>query len=357
MPDPDPLALLAELTHACPLHCAYCSNPVELVRRADELQTEDWLRVLSEAAALGILQVHFSGGEPLLRPDLERLVRHAVSLGLYPYLVTSGVPGGAARLAGLREAGLRALQISLQHAEPERSDALAGAAAFDSKRAAVAAAKSLGLHVTLNIVLERRNASSAAELIALAASWGVERLELAHVQGLGWAHRNRAALAIDAAQLDAVQRAVELGRRRHAATMEILHVLPDGVGHRPPACLQGWGRRFLVVAPDGAVLPCHAARSLPGLQFADVRTRSLDWIWNHSPAFERFRGTAWMREPCRSCEHRERDFGGCRCQAFLLTGDAAATDPACPLSPHAGLAGALSTEPVPRRMEGTISRS
>lgn len=332
MPTPRPLALLAELTHACRLHCAYCSNPLELVRRARELDTAQWVRVLEQAADMGVLQVHFSGGEPLLRRDLEVLVEAAVGAGLYPYLVTSGLPCSSDRLQALWDAGLRAVQVSLQDATRARNDELAGAVSFEAKRAAVEAAVALGFHVTLNVVLERRNVEHVAALADLAAQWNVDKLELAHAQLLGWARLNHDTLKPSDADVERARTAVEDARTKHADALEIVHVLPEGTQPRPRACLQGWGRRFLTVAPDGMVLPCHAARVIEGLDFVNVRDRPLAWIWTESDAFQRFRGTGWMREPCRSCEHRERDLGGCRCQAFLATGDAAETDPACELS-------------------------
>ncbi|MBI1916822.1 MAG: pyrroloquinoline quinone biosynthesis protein PqqE [Planctomycetes bacterium] len=330
---PRPLALLAELTYRCPLKCPYCSNPLELARYRHELDTATWQRVLAEAAALGVIQVHFSGGEPLVRRDLAELVQHARQLDLYSNLSTGATLADPATLERLKEAGLDALQISLLDARPDGNDWLTGAASFDKKRVAVENAKHLGFPVTLNVVLHRHNLDRIEEIIDLACRWDVDRLELAHVQYTGWAFRNRAALLPTREQVERAAEAVVQARRRLSERPAILHVLPDYFQQYPKACLHGWGRVFLTVAPDGAVLPCQTAREIPGLVFPNVREASLESIWFDAPVFQRFRGTDWMPEPCRSCERREIDFGGCRCQAFLLTGDPAATDPVCHLSP------------------------
>jgi pyrroloquinoline quinone biosynthesis protein E len=325
--------LLAELTYRCPLKCPYCSNPLELRRYRDELDTATWKRVLAEAAALGVVQVHFSGGEPLVRRDLPELVREARRLDLYTHLSTGATLADDEALAGLREAGLDALQISLLDARPEQNNWLAGAPSFEKKCRAVAAARRLGFPVTLNVVLHRHNLDRLEELLELACHWQVDRLELAHAQYAGWAFRNRAALLPTRAQVERAAEVVAGARSRLHGRPEIVHVLPDYFQPYPKACLHGWGRVFLTVAPDGAVLPCQTAREIPGLVFPNVRAESLEAIWFESPVFRRFRGTDWLPEPCRSCERREVDFGGCRCQAFLLTGDPAATDPVCHLAP------------------------
>lgn len=337
-----PLALLAELTHRCPLRCPYCSNPLELSRASAELDTATWKRILSEAAGLGVLQVHFSGGEPLVRRDLAELVRHAADVGLYGNLITSGIRLDSDRLAGLVAAGLEHVQLSFQDADIATGDRIAGlVGAQEAKRAAARLVRNAGLPLTINAVVHRQNLDRLGEIIELAVSLGADRLEVAHVQYYGWALRNRAALLPSRDQLDAATATVEAARARLAGVMVIDYVLPDYYAHRPKACMGGWGRRFLNVSPAGKVLPCHAAETLTDLDFPDVAQASLSEIWYHSPAFERFRGTAWMPEPCRSCERREIDWGGCRCQAFALTGDAARTDPACALSPdHELLAGA-----------------
>ena len=328
-----PLALLAELTYRCPLRCPYCSNPVELGRIREELDTATWKRVLAEAAGLGVVQVFFSGGEPLLRHDLVELVEEAGRLDLYSFLSTGGTLADGELLARLKAAGLNALQISVLAAEPATNDRLAGARSFDRKERAVRAARELGLHVTLNVVVHRQNLDRVEQLIGLADRWQVQKLELAHVQYTGWAFRNRLALLPGPDQLRRAEAAVEDARARLAGRLEILHVLPDYFQDFPKVCLNGWGRVFLTVAPDGAVLPCQTAREIPGLDFPNVRNASLEDIWMDAPVFRRFRGTDWMPEPCRSCSRREIDFGGCRCQAYLIAGDPAATDPVCRLSP------------------------
>jgi len=329
-----PLALLAELTHRCPLRCPYCSNPLELSRASDELDTATWKRVLGEAAGLGVLQVHFSGGEPLVRRDLVDLVRHAAELDLYGNLITSGIGLDADRLAELVEAGLEHVQLSIQDSDAASGDHIAGfAGAQQAKRRTAHLVRLAGLPLTVNAVVHRQNLDRLGQIIDLAVALGADRLEVAHVQYYGWALRNRSALLPSRDQLDAATATVETARARLAGVMVIDYVLPDYYAHRPKACMGGWGRRFLNVSPAGKMLPCHAAETLPGLDFPRVAEAGLADIWYRSPAFERFRGTGWMPEPCRSCDRREIDWGGCRCQAFALTGDAARTDPACTLSP------------------------
>lgn len=333
-PTPRPLALLAELTYRCPLKCPYCSNPLQLARYRDELDTSVWQRVLGEASELGVVQVHFSGGEPLVRHDLVKLVQTAHEQNLYSNLSTGAVSATPEKLSQLRTAGLDALQISLLDSDPDGNDWLAGATSFEKKRAAVVAARDLDFPTTLNVVLHRHNLDHLAEIINLAAEWQVDRLELAHVQYTGWAFRNRAQLLPTRAQ---VRRAIELvtaAEIKLSGQLQILHVLPDYFQAYPKACLNGWGSTFLTVAPDGVVLPCQTAREIPQLSFPTVHDSSLEQIWFDAPVFQRFRGCDWMPEPCRSCDRREQDFGGCRCQAFLMTGDPAVTDPVCQLSPH-----------------------
>jgi pyrroloquinoline quinone biosynthesis protein E len=341
-----PFALLAELTYRCPLKCPYCSNPLELRLAREELDTADWKRVLAEAAALGVIQVHFSGGEPLVRHDLDELVARARSLDLYTHLITSGVGADDRRLARLRDAGLDALQVSLQDSRPAENDTLAGAPSFEQKRRAIEAARQLEMPLTLNVVLHRHNLDRIEDLVDLAVKWNVDRLELAHVQYTGWAFRNRAALLPTREQVERAAAVVAGARQRLGRRPEILHVLPDYFQQFPKACLSGWGRVFLTVAPDGAVLPCQTAREISGLEFPSVRDWALKDIWFHAPVFQKFRGTEWMPEPCRSCDRREIDFGGCRCQAFLLTGDAGATDPVCHLSPRHHLVDEVLCEPA-----------
>ena len=340
-----PLALLAELTYRCPLQCPYCSNPLELDRYRQELDTATWRRVFGEAAELGVVQLHLSGGEPLVRRDILELVREARHLGLYSNISTGATVVDDAKLDQLREAGLDHLQVSLLDTEPGSNDRLAGATSFERKRAAVLGAKQRGFPVTLNVVLHRQNLDRIADVIALALEWQVDRLELAHTQYTGWAFRNRASLMPTRAQVDHAHAVVERARETTGASrLDILHVLPDYYQDLPKPCLQGWGTTFLTVAPDGCVLPCQTAREIPGLEFPNVRDRSLQEIWFDAPVFQRFRGTDWMPEPCRSCDRREIDFGGCRCQAFLMTGDPAATDPICHLSPQHHLVDAALQE-------------
>jgi pyrroloquinoline quinone biosynthesis protein E len=339
-----PLALLAELTHRCPLRCPYCSNPLDLARASAELDTATWKRVFGEAAALGVLQVHFSGGEPLVRRDLVELVRHAAAVGLYGNLITSGIRLDTERLAALIEAGLEHVQLSFQDPDIASGDRIAGlAGSQEAKRRAARLVREAGLPLTVNAVVHRQNLDRLEEMIELAETLGADRLEVAHVQYYGWALHNRAELLPTHDQLAAATMTVEAARARLAGIMAIDYVLPDYYAHRPKACMGGWGRRFLNVTPAGKVLPCHAAETLTGLDFPSVEEASLSEIWYGSGAFARFRGTEWMPEPCRSCERREIDWGGCRCQAFALTGDARRTDPACALSPdHGLLAGARS---------------
>jgi PqqA peptide cyclase len=337
-----PLALLAELTHRCPLRCPYCSNPLELSRASAELDTATWSRVFNEAAALGVLQVHFSGGEPLVRRDLVELVADATKVGLYVNLITSGIRLEADRLARLIEAGLEHVQLSLQDSDPAAGDRFAGlAGSQQAKRRVARMVREAGLPLTINAVVHRQNLEHLEDIIDFAVTLGADRIEVAHVQYYGWALANRAALLPTRQQLDSATATVEAARARLIGRLVIDYVPPDYHAHRPKACMGGWGRRFLNITPSGKVLPCHAAETLRELRFPTVDEASLAEIWHHSASFARFRGTAWMAEPCRSCERREVDWGGCRCQAFALTGDAARTDPVCALSPdHALLAGA-----------------
>ncbi|RAI33477.1 pyrroloquinoline quinone biosynthesis protein PqqE [Rhodoplanes serenus] len=333
-PVPAPLGLLAELTHRCPLGCPYCSNPLALEPPADELDTAAWSRVFREAAALGVLQVHLSGGEPGLRPDLAALVGAARAAGLYTNLITSAVSLSERRLGALVAAGLDHIQISIQDSDPAEADRIAHrAGAFARKREIARAAVRLGLPLTVNCVIHRGNIGRLAAIVALAAELGADRVEIAHAQYHGWALANRAALMPTPDQITAAGPLIEQLRDAYRGRLMLDAVMPDHHSGWAKPCLGGWGRRSLNVTPTGLVLPCHAAQTIPGLVFWSVRDHSLADIWRSSPAFAAFRGTAWMREPCASCARREHDFGGCRCQAFALTGDAQATDPACRLSP------------------------
>jgi pyrroloquinoline quinone biosynthesis protein E len=329
-----PLALLAELTHRCPLRCGYCSNPVALTRNSDELDTATWTRVFEEAAGLGCLQVHLSGGEPTARRDILDLVRAASRAGLYTNLITAGVLLDQAKVGALRDAGLDHVQLSVQDSDPASADRIAGYAGHAKKMLVAAWVREAGMPLTLNAVVHRQNLARLPELIALAVRLGAGRLEVAHVQYYGWALANRAALLPSRPQLDEATRVVEEARAAHKGTLVIDYVVPDYHAVRPKACMGGWGRNFLAVSPAGRVLPCHAAESIPGMVFANVRETSLQDAWTSSAAFNRFRGTAWMPKPCQGCARAEIDWGGCRCQAAALLGDASATDPACALSPH-----------------------
>jgi pyrroloquinoline quinone biosynthesis protein E len=333
-----PLALLAELTHRCPLRCPYCSNPVALARASDELSGEEWERVLREAAALGVLQVHFSGGEPMARRDLVQLIAAASEVGLYSNLITSGALGGTAEMAAFASAGLKHVQLSFQDVAPDNCDRIAGLAGAHAKKTAFAAAvRASGLPLTLNVVVHRQNLARLAQMIDMALALGARRLEVAHVQYYAWALINRAAFLPSRAELDAATAVVQAAREKLKGVLTIDYVIPDYHARRPKSCMNGWGRQFINIMPTGKAVPCHAAETLPGLDFPSVRDSSLADIWYRSDAFNRFRGTDWMAEPCRSCERREIDWGGCRCQAFQLAGDANRTDPVCGLSPDHGV--------------------
>jgi len=328
-----PTTLLAELTYRCPLHCPYCSNPLRMTGARDEMTTAEWKRVLSEARDLGVLQLGLSGGEPLARPDVEELAAHARSLGLYTTLVTSGVGFTRERARKLRDGGLEHVQISLQDSDEKTADLVAGIKVVGQKMAAAAIVRELGFVFSVNVVLHRANIDRVAEIIELAARLGADRLELANTQYYGWALENRRALMPTAEQVAAAADVAEKATLVHKGRMQILYVLPDYYESYPKPCYAGWGKHYLVVVPDGRTLPCHGATQITTLRFDSVRDRSLHWIWQQSPAFVAFRGDEWMQEPCRSCSRKAVDFGGCRCQAFALTGDATATDPVCTLSP------------------------
>lgn len=328
-----PYALLAELTYRCPLHCPYCSNPTEYPA-GEELTADDWARVFREAAALGVLQCGLSGGEPLARRDLPAVIAAARAAGMYTNLITSGLGLDERRAAGLRDGGLDSIQLSLQADEPALANRIAGTQAHDRKLAAAAAIRAAGLPLSLNVVFHRANIERLPQIIALAEELGAGRIELANVQFYGWAFQNRAALLPTREQVERAREQALAAKARLAGRLEIFYVLPDYYEQRPKACLAGWGQRYLTVNPVGEVLPCPTARSIPGLVFDSIREKSLADIWRDSETFNRFRGTEWLPEPCHSCPQREIDFGGCRCQAALLAGDPAVTDPVCALSPH-----------------------
>jgi pyrroloquinoline quinone biosynthesis protein E len=332
-----PLGLLAELTYRCPLHCPYCSNPLNLSAYSDELTLDEWVRVLTEARNLGVLQLHLSGGEPLQRRDLVDIVAQARTLGFYTNLITSALTLTPTRAEQLKQAGLDHVQISIQAADASTSDLIAGTPSFHKKIAAARLVKALDFPLTLNIVLHRRNIVQIEAILTLAEELAVDRIELANTQYYGWALRNRAALLPTREQLQRAETIVRAARKRLAGQMQIIYVLPDYYSRYPKPCMGGWARHQLIIAPNGNVLPCLAAAQLPALPIENVRNRSLSWVWHESLMFNRFRGTDWLPEPCRSCPRQNIDFGGCRCQAFQLTGDAAATDPVCHLSPNHSL--------------------
>ena len=330
-----PLAVLAELTHRCPLQCPYCSNPVELERSSAELTTEEWKRVLAELADIGVLQIHFSGGEPTARKDLVDLVRYANQVGLYTNLITSAVLLDRDKLKALADAGLSHVQISFQGCEPTVADRVAGYRNAHEKKLQVARwTRELDLPLTVNAVMHRQNLHQLPQMIQMAVDLDAHRIEIANVQYYGWALKNRAALMPTVEQMDEAIRIVEEAEQRLKGVLAFDHVIPDYYAARPKRCMGGWGRQFFNISPSGKILPCHAAETITGLTFDSVRgNKSIAWIWQNSDALNRYRGTGWMKEPCRSCAFKEEDFGGCRCQAFALTGDAGNTDPACTLSP------------------------
>lgn len=336
-PIPSPLALIAELTHRCPLHCVYCSNPVSLAARDRELSTETWRRVLGEAAKLGVLQVDFTGGEPLARPDLTEIVRAAREAGLYVSLITSGIPLDEKRLGDLVKAGLDHIQISFQGAREESSIEFAGTQAQERKLRAIEWIKRQRIALTLNFVIHRQNVDQLEEMLALTERIGPGRVEFANVQYYGWAFRNVGNLLPTREQLDRSLDVIKLAEERLRGKIRVEYVVPDYYAKYPKPCMGGWGRKLILITPVGDALPCHAAAMLPGLAFDNVQARPLRKIWEESGAFQKFRGEEWMPEPCRSCDRRERDFGGCRCQAFLLTKDAGVTDPVCLLSRQRGI--------------------
>lgn len=313
-PPPRPYTLVAELTYRCPLRCVYCSNPLEYARHGEELDTAAWLRLFEEAEELGVVQLNLTGGEPLVREDLEALIAGARALNLYTNLVTSGIPLPQARLARFRELGLDNVQLSIQDVQAAASDRIAGLRSFDRKLEVARWAKALDFPLTINVVLHRDNLDRVARVIALAEELAADRLELANTQYLGWALLNRQALLPSREQLDRAREVAAAARERLKGKMEVLFVLPDYYAEFPKACMDGWGRRFLLVSPDGLALPCHAAHAIPGLTFERVGVRPLAEIWASPEGLGCFRGQDWMPEPCRSCPRREVDFGGCRCQ-------------------------------------------
>lgn len=329
-----PLWLHAELTHRCPLHCVFCYNPVDYAQGAAELDTATWKSVLRQGRELGAAQVGFSGGEPLQRDDLEELVAYAHELGFYTNLLTSGVGLNETRAKALKAAGLDHVQLSFQDSTPQLNDFLTHTRTFELKQRVAALIKAQGWPMVMNCVLHKHNLPHVDKIIDMALALGAEYLELANTQYYGWALHNRAHLMPTREQLEAAEAVVQDYRARIGQQCRVLFVVPDYFEERPKACMNGWGSVFLHVAPDGRAMPCHNAGQLPGLSWPNVREHDLGWIWRDSPGFNAYRGFGWMQEPCASCDDKAKDFGGCRCQAFLLTGDAAATDPVCGKSPH-----------------------
>jgi PqqA peptide cyclase len=330
---PNPLALIAEITHRCPLHCVYCSNPLQMAGAAAELSTGEWQSILNQAGKLGMLHAHFTGGEPLARQDLTELIASARAAGLYTNLITSGIGLSESRLKVLIGAGLDHIQLSFQDSREDSANWIAGAKAHAHKIELARVIRQHKVAFTVNLVVHRQNLDHLEEMIAFIEQMNPERVEIAHAQYYGWALMNRAALLPTRAQLENAVAVVAAAEKHLAGRIRIDSVVPDYYAKYPKACMGGWGRRLMLIQPSGKVLPCHAAEVIPGLEFEDAREKTLEWIWQESTSFRRFRGQEWMPEPCRSCERRSEDFGGCRCQALLLTGDPTATDPACSLAP------------------------
>jgi len=329
-----PRWLLAELTYKCPLQCPYCSNPLDYTQHNNEISTADWKRVLSEARKMGAVQLGFSGGEPLTRQDLPELVKHARELGYYSNLITSGYGLTEAKIIQLKAAGLDHIQVSIQASTQDLNDHIAGTESFQSKQEVARLVKKHGYPMVLCVVIHRENIHQMADILAMAENLGADYLELANTQYYGWAHANRDLLMPTQEQYVEAEAIAQAFKDKVAGKMKIYYVVPDFHENRPKACMNGWGTTFLTIAPDGMALPCHSARELPGLDCPNVNDHSISEIWNKSKAFNFFRGTEWMQEPCKSCDEKEKDFGGCRCQAYLLTGDMYKTDPVCSKSPN-----------------------
>jgi pyrroloquinoline quinone biosynthesis protein E len=355
-----PLWLVLELTYRCPLKCVWCNNPLDFDSYASkELSTEEWKDVLRQARKLGSLQLGFSGGEPMLRDDLEELVDYANGLGFYTNLITSGIGLNEERLQALKRAGLKQIQLSLQSADRKLTNELVGTRAHDLKIDVARRIKAAGFPMVLNVPVVRQNIEQVDRILALAEEIGVDYLELANIQYYNWALLNREALLPSRAQIEQAEQKVQAARERLGKRMTIYFVIPDYYEGRPKACMNGWGTIHLTIAPDGAALPCQEVRVIDGLEFPTVREHSLEWLWNESPLFRKFRGDEWMKSPCSGCSEKSTDFGGCRCQAFLLTGDAANCDPACSKSPHHAViteaiaaASAATDRPLVHRLAG-----
>ncbi len=351
-----PRWLLAELTYKCPLQCPYCSNPLDYAQHNSEISTEDWKRVLSQARKMGAVQLGFSGGEPLSRQDLPELVEHARQLGYYTNLITSGYGLNEERVIQLKEAGLDHIQLSIQASTQELNDHIAGTVSYENKKAVAHLIKKHGYPMVLCVVIHRENIHQMQQILEMAEELGADYVELANTQYYGWAHKNRDLLMPTKEQYETAEAIAQAYKEQVADKMKIYYIIPDFHEDRPKACMNGWGTTFLTIAPDGVALPCHSARELPGLDCPNVNDFSIEQIWNDSKAFNFFRGYEWMKEPCRSCDEKEKDFGGCRCQAYLLTGDMYSTDPVCSKSPdhrliddaiHTARISALSSDEKP----------
>ena len=329
-----PRWLLAELSYKCPLQCPYCSNPLDYAKYPQELSTDDWKRVLSQARKMGAVQLGFSGGEPLTRQDLTELVRYARELGYYSNLITSGYGLTEDKIIELKQAGLDHIQVSIQASTQELNDHIAGTATYEHKQAVARLVKKHGYPMVLCVVIHRQNIHQMPQILEMAENLGADYLELANTQYYGWAHLNRDTLLPTREQFEEAEQIAQAYKEKVAGKMKIYYVVPDYYEDRPKACMNGWGTTFLTIAPDGTALPCHSARDLPGLDCPNVNDFSIQEIWNESKAFNFFRGTEWMQEPCRSCDEQAKDFGGCRCQAYLYNGDMFSTDPVCSKSPQ-----------------------
>jgi len=329
-----PLWLLAELTYRCPLQCPYCSNPVEMAKYKNELTTEDWIRVMQQARKMGATQLGFSGGEPLVRKDLEDLIKEARRLGYYTNLITSGVGMDEARIVAFKEAGLDHIQISFQASNEELNNYIGGSKSFQHKYEMARLVKKYEYPMVLNIVLHRKNVHQIKDILDMTIDLNADYVELASTQYYGWSRINIDQLLPTKEQLENAELVAREYQEKMKDKMKIIYVIPDYFENRPKKCMNGWGNIFLTIAPDGSALPCHAAGQLPGLEFPNVRDHGIEWIWDESPDFNKFRGTSWMKEPCKSCDEKHKDLGGCRCQAYMLTGDATNADPVCDKSPH-----------------------
>lgn len=334
-PHPKPFWLLAEITYRCPLHCAFCYNPTDYISHTqNELSTEQWLKVLRDARKMGALQLGISGGEPLLRDDIEELVAEAGGLGYYSNLITSGVGLTEKRIAEFKRGGLDHIQLSMHDITKEINNFITDTNTFELKKKVAAMIKGYGYPMVLNVVIHRYNIEHIGEILEMAEAIGADFVELANTQYYGWSLINRSQLMPTREQLEKAEAITNKFRERVGNKMKVYFVVPDYYADRPKKCMNGWGEVFMIVTADGTVLPCHSARVLPGLTFPNVRENDLEWAWNESPAFNKYRGDDWMKEPCRSCPEKEKDLGGCRCQSYMLTGDAEMADPVCSLSPN-----------------------